>query len=284
MLWAHGLGYRNIPGNVENSLYHQIKAVCTLHRLPQLKETEYMTKRILLLMLLLLTSASCSPRTFDRHSPILLFNGEGTSPKDVKAIEAILKHNQLSYSTVDSRQLSDMTEAQLLESRLLIIPGGNFIAIGDGLSPGTFAKVRGAVERGLNYLGVCAGAILAGHGEGSFNLASGVKFDFYVDVNRNVHKNVVAIETASGETLDQYWEDGPQLNGWGEVVSKYPDGSAATVQGFVGNGWVILCGFHPEAPDNWRTGMKFTTSAVSSNAYALTIIEAALYRSELPHY
>jgi glutamine amidotransferase-like uncharacterized protein len=244
-----------------------------------------MKARVILLILVFLTSASCSPRTFEGGRPILLFNGAGTSPNDVKAIESILESNKLSYSTVDSQQLNGASESQLLNSQLLIIPGGNFIDMGRGLSPETFAKVRGAVDRGLNYLGICAGAILAGHRDDqSLNLTSGVKFDFYTDVNRGVHKNVVAIVTAHGENLDQYWEDGPQLDGWGTVVSKYPDGTAATVQGAVGNGCVILCGFHPEAPESWRRGMEFATPVSSSNAYALSIIEAALDHRELPHY
>jgi hypothetical protein len=103
-------------------------------------------------------------------------------------------------------------------------------------------------------------------------------------VNRGIHKNVVAIATAQGENLDQYWEDGPQLNGWGAVVSKYPDDTAATVEGAVGKGWVVLCGFHPEAPENWRSGMEFSTPVGSCNGYALTLIEAALRRQELPHF
>ena len=76
----------------------------------------------------------------------------------------------------------------------------------------------------------------------------------------------------------------PQLNGWGKVVNKYPDGSAATVQGALGSGWVILCGFHPEAPESWRRGMEFSTPVSSSHAYALTLIEAALQQREMPHY
>ena len=244
-----------------------------------------MRARITLVMIALLTSASCSPRTFEAGRAVLLYNGAGTSPNDVKAIEAILKKSKLSYCTIDSRQLSGLTESQLLSSQLLIVPGGNYIEMANGLSAETFGKVRSAVERGLNYLGICGGAILAGRTSGkSLNLTAGVKFDFYADVNRNIHKNVVAIATAQGETFDQYWEDGPQLNGWGKVVSKYPDGSAATVQGAFGKGWVILCGFHPEAPENWRSGMEFATSVSSSNVYALTIIEAALHHRELSHY
>ena len=60
--------------------------------------------------------------------------------------------------------------------------------------------------------------------------------------------------------------------------------SAATVEGAVGHGWVILCGFHPEAPESWRRGMDFATPVSSSTAYALALIEAALDHRELPHY
>ena len=145
-----------------------------------------------------------------------------------------------------------LTEAQLRRSQLLIVPGGNYIKIAQGMSAESMEKVRSSVDRGLNYLGICAGAILAGRTTGkSFDLTAGVQFDFYADVNRNLHKNVVSITDGEGETCDQYWEDGPQLDGWGTVVSKYPDGTAATVQGDFRRGRVILCGFHPERP---RTG------------------------------
>jgi hypothetical protein len=102
--------------------------------------------------------------------------------------------------------------------------------------------------------------------------------------NQGVRKTAVRIADASGSTLDQYWEDGPQLAGWGSVVAKYPDGSPAVAQGTFGNGWLVLTGIHPEAPENWRHGMIFSTSADADNAYAATLIQAALNRTPLAHY
>jgi len=69
-----------------------------------------------------------------------------------------------------------------------------------------------------------------------------------------------------------------------KVVAKYPDGTPAIVEGMSGNGWVILSGVHPEAPANWRHGMTFTTPVDVDNAYAATLIDAALNRTWLPHY
>ena len=216
---------------------------------------------------------------------ILLFNGTGTSPNDVKAFEAILKGQHVEYAKVNSSQLNQMSESRMRGYRLLIVPGGNFIDIGNGLTPRATANIRSAVQDGLNYLGVCAGAFFAGNSPANgLNLTSGVKFGFYAAEDRGIRKAAVPIAVADAPTLEHYWEDGPQLAGWGAVVGKYPDGTPAIVQGTCGSGWVILTGVHPEAPANWRRGMTFTTPASADTAYAWTLIQAALNRESLPHY
>ena len=218
-------------------------------------------------------------------APILLFNGTGTSPNDVAAVETILNSNQLNYSTANSSQLNEMGESQIRGYRLLIVPGGNFINIGNSLTSSTTANIRNAVQSGLNYLGICAGAFFAGNsGYNGLNLTSGVRFSFYAAEDRGIHKAAVAIAGAGTPTLDQYWEDGPQFTGWGAVVGKYPDGTPAIVEGTFGSGRVILSGVHPEAPADWRHGMTFITPASVDNAYAGTLIHAALNRASLSHY
>ena len=137
----------------------------------------------------------------------------------------------------------------------------------------------------MNYLGICAGAFLAGHGTyNSLNLTSGVRFGFYAAERRGIRKAAVAIAGVGTLPIEHYWEDGPELAGWGAVVGKYPDGTPAVVEGPSGKGWVILTGVHPEAPENWRRGMTFTTPASAANAYAGTLIEAALHGTRIPHY
>lgn len=231
-----------------------------------------------------LALSACGPPASTTVPPILLFSGRGTSPNDVAAIERILSDKHFSYATADSAQLNAMSPQQLRAHRLLIIPGGNYVAIGENLTPTATANIRAAVNDGLSYLGICAGALLAGDAKSnSLNLTSGVRFDFYSLVNQNIHKAAVAVTDADGTTLDHYWEDGPQLSGWGDVVARYPDGTPAIVEGDRGMGRVILCGVHPEAPDNWRTGLTFATPTSASHAYASRLIDAALYRTQLPH-
>jgi glutamine amidotransferase-like uncharacterized protein len=217
--------------------------------------------------------------------PILLFNGTGTSPGDVAALEEVLKSERLGYSMLNSRQLNSMDESHIREYRLLIVPGGNFDRIGNNLTSAATANIRNAVQTGLNYLGVCAGAFFAGNSPyNGLNLTSGLRFGFYAAEARGIRKAAVAITTAEGQTLDQYWEDGPQLTGWGAVAGRYPDGTPAIVEGTFGNGWMILTGVHPEAPASWRRGMDFKTPVKIDNDYAAKLILAALNREPLPHY
>ena len=231
------------------------------------------------------TSAGEGGMPAHARSPVLLFNGTGSSPGDVAAIMRILAGEHLNYSTVNSPQLNGMSQSQIREYRLLIVPGGNFVKIGTGLTASATSNVRAAIQNGVNYLGICAGAFFAGNSPyNGLNLTSGTRFAFYAAEARGIRKAAVPITAAGGETLDQYWEDGPELTGWGAVVARYPDGTPATAEGTFGEGWVILTGVHPEAPPSWRRGMDFRTAADVDNAYAATLIHAALNRDQLQHY
>lgn len=141
------------------------------------------------------------------------------------------------------------------------------------------------MQQGVNYLGICGGAFFAGRSPyNGLNLTSGVQFGFYSAEARGVRKTAVSISSTKAPALDQYWEDGPQLSGWGTVVGRYPDGTPAVVQGQSGKGWIILTGVHPEAPESWRGEMEFATPASVDHAYAVTLIRAALERRPLPHF
>jgi len=239
----------------------------------------------LLVAVLALVGAGCESSRPPGTPIVLLFNGAGTSPNDVLAIESLLRERRFPYATADSSRLNGMGAADLKAYRLLIVPGGNFEVIGNSLAPKTSESLRTAIRGGVNYLGICAGAFFAGDSPyNGLNLTSGLRFPFYSAENHGIRKAAVPIAAAGSPTLEHYWEDGPQLSGWGEVVAKYPDGTAAIVQSTFGEGWVLLSGIHPEAPENWRHGMTFTTPASVDNAYATTLIEAALNRTRLAHY
>ena len=75
-------------------------------------------------------------------------------------------------------------------------------------------------------------AFLAGRASyNSFDLASGVRFNFYSAERRGIRKEVVVITGVSAAPIEHYWEDGPELTGWGAVVGKYPDGKHVPLAG-----------------------------------------------------
>jgi len=230
-------------------------------------------------------ASAALPPAIPASQPVLLFNGTGTSA-DVAAVQAVLNTLGIGHLTADSAQLNAMTEAQLAGYKLIIVPGGNSIEIGKSLSGSAAANLRGAVQQyGVHYLGICAGAFFGGYSVyNGANLTGGVPFQFYADEFKGIHQEVVELSFPSGAPLDVYWEDGPQLAGWGEVVAKFPDGTPAIVQGSSGKGFVIFTGVHPEAPADWLGSMKLKTGIDADHAYAGTLIEAALQGTALPHF
>ena len=179
-----------------------------------------------------------------------------------------------------------MTEPVLGGYTLLIVPGGNSITIGESLSANATTTIRNAVAQyGLHYLGICAGAFFGGYSSyNGVDLTSGVGFDFYQAEFQGIHLEPVEITVAGGNPLDVYWQDGPQLSGWGNVVAQYPDGTAAITEGTSGNGFVMFTGVHLEAPANWRAGLNFNTPLSVDLAYAGTVVQAALSGTSLPHF
>jgi len=179
-----------------------------------------------------------------------------------------------------------MSEQQLAGYKLMIVPGGNSITIGQSLTGETASAIRGAVEDyGLHYLGICAGAFFGGYSiYNGVDLTSGVWFNFYADENKGIHVEPVLISFPGSGPLDVYWQDGPQLAGWGAVVAKFPDGTPAITEGQSGKGFVVFTGVHLEAPESWRGSLPFTTPVSVDLAYAGTVMQAALNGTPLPHF
>lgn len=219
--------------------------------------------------------------------PVLIFNGTGTISNAVTAIENVVHAAGLAYHTINSSQLNSSSQLKLAAYRLFIVPGGNSITIGKYLTSQAVSNVRNAVaQNGMNYLGMCAGAFFGSYSSynRALNLTSGTWFKFYADYYKGIHKESVMISFPSRSKLDIYWQNGPTVSGWGRVVGRYPNGTAAITEGYWGKGFVLLSGVHPEAPSSWRYGMSFSTPVDADLSYAQTLVRAALNRTMLPHY
>lgn len=216
---------------------------------------------------------------------VLLFAGEGTSPGDVAAWKQILVANRLGYAVASTSEFNRMTAEDFRAYQLILVPGGNYERIGKGLEARAAVALRDAVRGGTNYLGVCAGAFFAGASPyNGLDLFDGRRFEFHALSREGVRKAVVVVTSPGGSEVEHYWEDGPQLSGWGAIIAKYPDGTPAAVQGSVGHGWVVLVGTHPEAPENWRGGMTFHAPARVSQDFASRVLVGAYEGRALPQF
>jgi len=91
----------------------------------------------------------------DALTPVLIFNGTGTSSTDVTAVINVVKTVGLGYKQRIRVSLDAMSQAQLAAYKLFIVPGGDSVKIGNNLSSRATTNVHNAVaQNGLNYLGI----------------------------------------------------------------------------------------------------------------------------------
>ena len=112
------------------------------------------------------------------------------------------------------------------------------------------SRVRGFVQRGGAYLGICMGAYWAD--QDYFNILDGVRVDQYIRrpnaCTRRPHAKHMPI-TWRGQRDHMYFYDGCSyaVSGSVDVIAKYSNGDPmAIMQGRIG-----LIGCHPEAEHHW---------------------------------
>ena len=214
-------------------------------------------------------------RTYEEmaaHYGVAVVPARRQKPRDKAKVEAVLKGTGLTPAlTIGGSVYSPQANARM------VVVNGQVFQEGNALTPEAAANMAAAVRDGLNYLGICAGAFIAGNSPyNGLNLTEGKQFGFYTLESQGFRKSAVWITATDGSRSEQYWEDGPELSAWGEPIATYPDGTPAAVQGKAGGGWVVLVGTHPEAPESWRRGIMVRTPARDSNDFARMVIETAL--------
>lgn len=235
------------------------------------------------------SSSTPSPAPSSSKTDALIFDGTGTSASNAQTLIDMVAGHDLSYRVVDSYQLANMTSAELAAFRLIIWPGGNSITMNDALAASTRQKVRNAVvSSGVNFVGFCAGAWMAvgptpAAGAAPYWGLSIVPGDYLkaYDPNGTTTNPTAAIVKLNLATSSRYvvWWDSPYL--WdisGGVLARYPDGKAAMVQTMAGNGFVVLTGPHPEAPQSWRDAEGLSDPDGLDTVTAWSLIEGALNR------
>lgn len=215
---------------------------------------------------------------------VLFYNGAGATSGEIADLEAMITRAGYTYQAVDAADLAIMTPAELASYKLIVWPGGNAITQENALSAANsaiFANIRNAVEKsGVSYIGFCAGSFIAESSKEyhTFDIAR-TYFNFY---KQNAIE-MVSLEFPTSSNMEVVYWNGPIVN-FGYTVARYPNQSEAIGEDFVGNGFVILSGLHPEAALNWGVAGYTAAEETADNSYAVTLIKAAYNRTLLPHY
>lgn len=220
---------------------------------------------------------------------VLLYNGDGVSASEEQSDESILTSANISFTSMTSAQINALTPAQLATYGMIFVPGGEAETMSQSLTAQTITMIQNAVNQGgMGYFGICAGAFLAGdYGSWGLGLTS-LGFNYYAAENQGITEEATEITfpagSPNGTEMDMIWYGGPMLDGFGSAIGKYSDGTIAIAQAPTGNGFVMLSGVHPDAPDSWRTEMNDTDTDAQDFAYVVTLVQATLTHTPLPSF
>jgi hypothetical protein len=221
------------------------------------------------------------PRSFSTDA--LVFGGTGVWAPELPSVEAILDEKGVTYRTVTSSELNAMSVDELDDYGIIVWPGGNGALQAGSLTAESKAKIRQAVrERGVGFVGFCAGSFLALE---TMHVVDGPDLEYYFLELQGTPWAMTMNAFADGTKRDLVWYGGPvtpELKGG--VVARYPNGQASITETWAGNGFVVLSGPHPAAPQSIRGEFGLSDSDGLDLDLAWTLIEAALQEKMLPAF
>jgi glutamine amidotransferase-like uncharacterized protein len=215
----------------------------------------------------------------------LIYDGSGGSVDDAQSMANIIQSHGHTYKFANEADLNSMTEDELATYGVIMIPGGYGGMMTDAIPADARERIRKAVtERGVSYMGTCAGSFMAQGPEAmdknpsyGFAFIPGKVMDYwYPKGDSNAEAAMVDVTTSDGAKHHVLWYGGPAIpslpNG---VVGKYDNGVPAIGESWAGKGMVVLSAIHPEAPEVWLS--EFATPA----DHADTELAWQLYNSAL---
>lgn len=232
-------------------------------------------------------------------SDILLYVGDGAWSTEVTSLRALFAERGATYKEVSSARLNQMTAEEMAQYGAFVWPGGQGGTMSRSLTTSAKDNIRKAVRQyGVGYVGFCAGAFVAvaptpAAGQApsyGISVVDGPELEYYYleeELTRAGRSDIaMTVHTfADGTSRDIVWYGGPMTPAIpGSVVAKYPDGTPAISQMWSGQGWVILAGAHPAAPQSFRDSNGLDDADGTDMDTAWTLINAAVHQIELPTF
>ncbi|MBU6375499.1 MAG: hypothetical protein KGQ59_05845 [Bdellovibrionales bacterium] len=226
---------------------------------------------------------------------VLLFNGTGVSTSDWQSTEKIIASQGWSYQLVNTAELNAMSLDQLAAFRVMVFPGGSGGTIAGSLNTDARLRVRQAVrDRGVGYVGFCAGAWIAvgpeaeGDSVASYGLAvaKGAVLPYYTVTpgQSNPTAAMIPVTFSDQSKRELVWWGGPSTPEWSSgVIARYPRGEPAISETWSGKGLVVISGPHPEAPEGWRATAGSDADGLDFGI-AIAMISAAMSGQPMAAY
>jgi hypothetical protein len=231
-------------------------------------------------------------RTFQKDA--LLFTGSGTWPTEVTNLENIMDRNGTAYDEASSAELNSMSVDELAAYGTIIFPGGNGATEANSLTVATQENLRAAIrERGLGYVGFCAGAFIAQapaptrgvRASYGLSVVTGPELKYYYLEDQGHDIAMTLYKFADGSTADILYYGGPVVPDCpGGVVAQYPNGQPSISETWSGNGLVVISGGHPTSSASTLADMGVSSSDGTHQDVAWNMIHAAIAQEPLPAF
>lgn len=180
----------------------------------------------------------------------------GTGAYQARDIE-----NFLGVFNYDFKRLHESQFADLDANEVLIVPGGQVSAYLPSWGQDGAEAIRKFVSAGGAYVGICAGAYVAGK---HFQSQVGLNF-FPSELEYTSNQQIINVQDESGRAWQLVTENGPDLSQIkaDSVILKDEQGQPKVIEINYGRGQVYLFAAHPEGSVFYRqlpqdfSGAKF---------------------------
>jgi glutamine amidotransferase PdxT len=163
----------------------------------------------------------------------------GTGAYQAKDIENFLVVYDYDYERIDEHQF-----ANLNKNSVLIVPGGEIAAYLSAWGTAGVQAIRDFVSAGGIYIGICAGAYIAGQ---EFEGTPGLNFVPQI-LTRNNGQKILDVTDKNDSLIHLVYENGPDLDEItaDEIILKDETGKPQAIEINFGEGKVYLFAAHPE--------------------------------------
>ena len=184
---------------------------------------------------------------------ILLYTGKGAY--QAKDLENFLTAFDFDYQRICEHELNLLTG-----QKIFIVPGGKISDYLPTWKPSGINRIKNFVRNGGIYIGICAGAYVAGE---SYNNVRGLAFaNQSLPYRRRIR--LTKAQSNTGKKFDLLSENGPDLTAIaGETIIRGKNGEAQAVKIDYGKGQIYLFSSNPEGsicynlPPKKFSGAKF---------------------------